>query len=173
MLLLLPLVMAIMPVWADDDDFLRADEAFKPTLTVTDGKIEAHWKIADGYYLYRDKFRVTSETPGVVLGDALYPPSDTKSDPNFGDIEVYHHDVMLTVPVSGGSGDTAIKLTYQGCAESGLCYPPQKKTLNVALAAAEPPPLQVPALGGKSLSDELGLGFGGFDDDILPVYEAF
>ena len=86
MLLLLPLVMAISPVLADDDDFLRADEAFKPTLTVSDGKIEAHWKIADGYYLYRDKFRVTSETPDVVLGDALYPPSETKTDPNFGDI---------------------------------------------------------------------------------------
>jgi len=179
LLLLLPLAIAIMPVWADDDDFLRADEAFKPSLTVTDGNIEAHWKIADGYYLYRDKFRIISETADVALGDALYPPSETKSDPNFGDIEVYHHDVTLTVPVTSGSGDTAIKLTYQGCAESGLCYPPQKKTLKVALAAAEaenerePLPQQIPVLGEKSLSDELGLGFGGFDDDILPVNEAF
>ncbi|MBG7601351.1 MAG: protein-disulfide reductase DsbD [Gammaproteobacteria bacterium] len=171
--LLLPLAMAVMPVWADDDDFLHPDEAFKPSLTVTDGNIEAHWKIADGYYLYRDKFRVTSETPGVVLEDAIYPSSETKSDPNFGDTEVYHHDVTLTVPVSSGGGDSAIKLTYQGCAESGLCYPPQKRTLNIILASAEPPPLQVPALGGKSLSEELGLGFGGFDDDILPVNEAF
>jgi thiol:disulfide interchange protein DsbD len=180
--LLLPLAMAVTPVWADDDEFLHPDEAFKPSLTVTDGNIEAHWKIADGYYLYRDKFRITSETPDVALGDALYPASETKSDPNFGDVEVYHHDVTLTVPVASGSGDTAIKLTYQGCADSGLCYPPQKRTLNVALAAAEiekeiekqtEPLPQIPLLGGKSLSDELGLGFGGFDDDILPVNEAF
>ena len=127
--LLLPLVMAVTPVWADND-FLRADEAFKPSLTVTDGKIEAHWKIAEGYYLYRDKFRVTSDTPGVVLGEVLYPSSETKSDPNFGDIEVYHHDVTLTVPISSDGGDSAIKLTYQGCADSGLCYPPQKVVLH-------------------------------------------
>ncbi|MEA3303929.1 MAG: protein-disulfide reductase DsbD [Pseudomonadota bacterium] len=191
MLLLLPLATQAIAFSSDDDEFLHPDEAFKPSLSVKDGNIEARWKIADGYYLYRDKFRVASETPAVVLGDPQLPPSETKSDPNFGDVEVYHHDVKLTVPVTSGGGDTAIKVTYQGCADSGLCYPPQKKTLNIALAAAviekqteqhteqqtenqtQPAPLKVPALGGKSLSDELGLGFGGFDDDILPVNEAF
>ncbi|MEN8214230.1 MAG: protein-disulfide reductase DsbD [Pseudomonadota bacterium] len=176
LLLLLPLATAALS-FSDDDDFLRPEEAFKPSLTVTDGNIEARWEIADGYYLYRDKFRVDSETPGVRLGEILYPPSETKSDPNFGDTEVYHHAVALSVPVAGGSGETEIKLTYQGCAESGLCYPPQKRTLKVALAAAEPPPQsaieEIPLLGGKPLSDELGLGFGGFDDGILPVDEAF
>lgn len=179
MLLLLPLATQAVAFSSDDDEFLHPDEAFKYSLSGTDGKIEVHWEIADGYYLYRDKFSVTSETPGVVLGEPHYPPSETKSDPNFGDTEVYHHDVKLTVPVVSGGGESAIKLTYQGCADSGLCYPPQKKTLKLVLAAAEteqqrePLPIQAPMLGGKSLSDELGLGIDGFDDDILPVNEAF
>lgn len=171
LVLLLP-VAAAMPSWGQEDDFLHPDEAFAPSLEAVGGAVEARWKIADGYYLYRDKFRLESETPGVELGEVAYPPAKTKSDPNFGDTEVYYKDVKLTAPLINGSGEAQIRLTYQGCAESGLCYPPQRKTLRVALAAVdEDAGIDVPLLGrGGPLSEQLGLGF---DDGVLPASEAF
>ena len=169
--LLLPLA-AAMPSWGLEDDFLHPDEAFAPSLVAVDGAVEARWEIADGYYLYRDKFRLDSETPGVKLGEVAFPPAKTKSDPNFGDTEVYYKGVKLTAPLIDGSGEAQIRLTYQGCAESGLCYPPQRKSLRVALAAAdEDASIDAPLLGGGgTLSEQLGLGF---DDGVLPASEAF
>jgi thiol:disulfide interchange protein DsbD len=95
-----------------------------------------------------------------------------------GEVEVYFNEVTVTIPVTSGSGAADVLVRYQGCAEKGLCYPPQKKNYTLELASA---PAAVntapasPALGAgkpgglQSLSGDLGLGF---QDDILPADQA-
>jgi thiol:disulfide interchange protein DsbD len=123
------------------EDFLDPAVAFKPTARALDGgKVEVHLAIAPGYYLYRDKFKFAIE--GKVgdsskLGTPGFPAGKIKHDPNFGDVEVFYREVTIGLPVEPPvSGELALRLTYQGCADAGLCYPPQTKVVTVAQPAA-------------------------------------
>ncbi|WP_233432812.1 protein-disulfide reductase DsbD [Solemya velum gill symbiont] len=156
----------------EEDEFLMPDEAFKADLVEVDGRLEARWQIVDGYYLYRDKLKFESLTDGVVLGEPQLPESKTKNDPNFGNTEVYYHALIASLPVEQGSGDAEVRVTYQGCAEKGLCYPPQRKVFPVVLAALATPaqaaPANDPVQEIAAIGDSLG-----FDDDLLPPEQAF
>jgi thiol:disulfide interchange protein DsbD len=95
-------------------------------------RLHLRWIIADGYYLYRNKFEVASESPDLRLGTPSYPPGTTKSDPFFGNQVVYTQQVDLVLPYArtdGGAHPLQIRVTYQGCAEAGLCYPPMVQVL--------------------------------------------
>jgi thiol:disulfide interchange protein DsbD len=124
----------------DDEEPLLPDEAFKlQTSTIDSNTIRAEWIIAEGYYLYRGKFKFTSDTPGVTLGDPSFPPGKVKEDEFFGKVETYRHQVAVDIPVK--RSDPAIKsinLTTisQGCADIGICYPPQTKTVKLDLPAS-------------------------------------
>lgn len=118
-----------------EEEFLDPDVAFVPTVSKgADGQVQVDWAIADGYYLYRDKFgfEVPAST-GVTIDAVQLSDGEIKDDPFFGKIEVYHHAVQAQLAVTGAaSTDTDLQLTYQGCAEAGICYPPIKKTLSIA-----------------------------------------
>jgi thioredoxin:protein disulfide reductase len=128
-----------------DSEFLDPDVAFRPSLTASaDGTaLIARWDIADGYYLYRDKLRAELEDgTGVSLHTAELPAGKVKQDETFGRVEVYYDMVEMRVPLS--RAETAampirVKLGYQGCAEAGICYPPQTKSLDLQLAAIAAP----------------------------------
>ena len=127
---------------AGDEQFLDADEAFKVSITPErPDLLLIQWEIADGYYLYRDKFKVQlAEGHDVVLGTPTLPPGETKHDEFFGDIQVFHHEVDLRVPLKRTSSDATnitLQVAYQGCAEAGICYPPIKKMLPVNLPALD------------------------------------
>ena len=121
------------------DEFLDPDEAFQASVSETrPGLLLVRWSIADGYYLYRDKLKVRLiEGPGVTLGAVELPPGETMHDEFFGDVQVFHHEVEARVPVQGttGAGEIKLQIAYQGCAEAGICYPPMKKLVDVALTA--------------------------------------
>ncbi|MBU1191568.1 MAG: protein-disulfide reductase DsbD [Gammaproteobacteria bacterium] len=125
----------------NDNEFLDPDIAFRPVITASaDGaELLVRWDIEDGYYLYRDKFRIALESSeGVTLQDAQFPAGEFKDDETFGRVEVYHHLVEARVPLSRSQTDATslrIKLSYQGCAEAGICYPPQNKILDVDVPA--------------------------------------
>lgn len=127
--------------FSNGDEFLDPDIAFQPTLSASaDGsQLIARWQIAKGYYLYRDKFRFDLETgDGIRLLAPQLPPGDVKNDETFGRVEVYHNDVEIRVPLQrDNTAATAVqvKLSYQGCAEAGICYPPQHKVLPLELPA--------------------------------------
>jgi thiol:disulfide interchange protein DsbD len=128
---------------AGDDDFLEPDQAFRHYVEVApDGTVLARWEVADGYYLYRDKFRfeVASGT-GVTLGAATLPPGKMKEDPAFGRVEVYYQGVEARVPITAGAPGAPfeVEVRYQGCAEAGLCYPPMTKRAALVLPAAFSP----------------------------------
>ncbi|MCL4316524.1 MAG: protein-disulfide reductase DsbD [Gammaproteobacteria bacterium] len=121
--------------------YLEVDDAFAFSAEAGAQHIVARWQIADGYYLYRDKFKFELKNPaGITLGPAQFPPGKIKADPNFGDTEVYHNavDVMLPLQRDAGTVDTPLTLQvqYQGCAEAGFCYPPVTKSIVISLPAA-------------------------------------
>ncbi len=125
----------------DDQEFLPPDEAFRLSTEVTGpNTIVARWDIAPDYYMYRDKFAFELvEGEGISLGQAELPPGEVKQDEFFGRVEVYHDRVEARLPVARTRAEAAsvtLRLTYQGCAEAGICYPPQKKLVELALPAA-------------------------------------
>jgi thiol:disulfide interchange protein DsbD len=123
---------------AGTGDFLPPDEAFRfgAGLPQPDS-IPLTWVIADGYYLYKDKISIESTTPNVQVGKPVLPQGKSKHDEYFGDTEVYYEVLEATLPVaraaSSATQSVHLKVTYQGCAEGGLCYNPITKEAVVAL----------------------------------------
>ncbi|HTH95216.1 MAG TPA: protein-disulfide reductase DsbD N-terminal domain-containing protein [Rhodocyclaceae bacterium] len=116
------------------EDPLDPAQAFRFSAQVVDAHtVEARWDIAPGYYLYRDKIAF-SVTPGTV-GKVVLPAGQTKEDPNFGSVETYRDTLRVQVPVNA-SGHITLNVTSQGCADLGVCYPPQKHAVELDLPAA-------------------------------------
>ena len=121
------------------DEFLDPEIAFVLRATaVGPDAIEARWDIADGYYIYRDRIQFrAAEGSGAALGEADFPKGKVKDDAYFGPMEVYYESVAARLPVVGAAGAPVdVDITYQGCAEAGLCYPPITKTVSLLLPAA-------------------------------------
>ena len=120
-----------------EPDFLSPDEAFRfSAMANGPDSIRLIWGVTDGYYLYRARIKASSDTAQAKLGELTLPTGETKMDEYFGKQEVYHHDVVGSISVArSSSGDLAVplKVTYQGCASAGLCYPPITKMVNVVL----------------------------------------
>jgi thiol:disulfide interchange protein DsbD len=121
-------------------DFLPVDEAFQPILTVLDGNtVEVAFRVADGYYLYKDKISATADSDTVMLGNLELPPGEMKTDQYFGEQEVYHGDVFARLPLVRATPETYtldLELRYQGCADGGICYPPVTRVMSVDLPQA-------------------------------------
>jgi len=124
---------------AQAQEFLDPAVAFKPTARALDAQtIEVGFEIAKGYYLYRDKFKFAVEGDTVTLGTPVFPRGKEKIDENFGKVEVFYKNVAIRLPVQrNASGVLPLKLnvTSQGCADAGVCYPPQTQMVSVELPA--------------------------------------
>ncbi|MGR9100220.1 MAG: protein-disulfide reductase DsbD [Gammaproteobacteria bacterium] len=155
----------------NDEDLLPPEKAFRVSTSASGGQILVRWEIADGYYLYRDKFRIESRTPAVKLENPVMPDGIVKNDEFFGEVEIYRG--LLEVPVfidnSGHASALKLYLQYQGCADVGVCYPPQIAELDIALPAAKPAPMDADPL--NSLVGGLKLNL--FEDELLPPDQAF
>ena len=127
----------LKPGKAGNDEFLPPDEAFKLTATAEHADAATlNWIVADGYYLYKSRISVVSRTGGMRIGSPVLPKGDLKHDEFFGDTEVYHQALEASVPVAraaNSNGALELDVTYQGCAEGGLCYNPITKTVAVEL----------------------------------------
>jgi thiol:disulfide interchange protein len=126
-----------------EPEFLPPEQAFKVRVTVRDAHtLAAEFVPAQGYYLYRDKIRfILPEGAPVSVAEVALPAGERKDDPNFGVTEVYHVPVRARVALArtdSAEQPIALEVRYQGCADQGLCYPPEKKVFNLLLAAAEP-----------------------------------
>lgn len=141
---------------AQAEEFLDPAVAFKPSARALDGQtIEISYQIAKGYYLYRDKFRFAVEGESATLGTPTFPPGKEKMDENFGKVEVYYKSVAVRVPVertASGVLPLKLKVTSQGCADAGVCYPPQPQMVSLEL----PDPATTPSAAQGS-GDESGL----------------
>jgi thioredoxin:protein disulfide reductase len=130
------------------NSFPPPDQVFRFSAVAKDAKtLELHWGVSPGYYLYRQRFDIKSDNPDVQLGTPDFPQGEIKNDQYLGTSEIYKQDVDVLVPVTVSNGASKFRLTvvYQGCAEAGLCYPPQTKVQDVDLAAAAALPSAAPA----------------------------
>ena len=136
-LLLLTGTAAAKPWWlsgaaTNEDGFLDPNVAFRVSAGVDGNAIRVRWIIADGYYIYRQKIEIRPESPDLTLSAPQLPAGLVKIDPYLGRQEIYQQQVEVIVPYSrtdAGAHPLQIKVTYQGCAEAGLCYPPITKVL--------------------------------------------
>ncbi|MFP5382451.1 MAG: protein-disulfide reductase DsbD [Gammaproteobacteria bacterium] len=129
-----------------DSEFLPVREAFRLTLASDDHGFTAHWQVTPGHYLYRDKFafKVVDDAGQAMelLGSPQAPQGELKDDEIFGRVEVFHQDVAVRVPliVQPGVTQATLKITYQGCADAGLCYPPETESWPVDFTGMSPDP---------------------------------
>ena len=115
--------------------FLAVDEAFAFSARLAGNRLIAEWRMPPGYYLYRHGFRIEGG-PGVVLGAADIPPGRPKVDDYFGETVVYYDAVEIAATVhQHPAGEVKANVGYQGCADYGLCYPPQVRSVALAVAA--------------------------------------
>lgn len=115
---------------AEEKVFLPVEQAFPLEWKVTKTGVQLSFDTQEGYYLYKDKFR-TSVSDGVVLQPVRFSnEGKIKNDPNFGQVTVIHQPVTLSFDYAG-KGDLTVR--YQGCADKGLCYLPQKSTFSLPL----------------------------------------
>jgi len=154
----------------DPSELLPVERAFALTARTVGQNIEVSWRVADGYYLYRHALGFDAIGDGLVLGPADIPPGEQAVDEFFGDIETYRNDLVVVVPVVNwpASGPAQLTVRFQGCADVGVCYPPERQPVTV-----EPPrPQSEPAL-----ENSLRALFGASAEDLaggaLPEEQAF
>lgn len=152
------------------DEFLEPERAFALSARALDERrVELTFDVAPGYYLYRDKFRF--EAANVALGDAVVPPGKTKFDETFQkEVETHRGAVRIVLPVAQAQGPFTLEVTSQGCADRGLCYPPQQQQVAVSLAGfggdgtsrlltaalSEPAPAATPSAVSAALAGQDG-----------------
>src|SRR5260221_475937 len=128
----------LLPGASGSQDFLPAEVGFRAAARVeAPDRVRFSWAIAPGYYLYKSRLKFATSSPGISLGPPQLPDGDTKTDEYFGKQVVYHMELIAHLGVqraanAGGLLDLAV--TYQGCAEAGLCYPPITRQFRLDLS---------------------------------------
>ena len=141
---------AASPAQAAEDGFLDPEKAFVLRTDVVGPEkntLSLKFKIAPGYYMYRERFEFVAETPVLILGAPVFPKGQVKYDPTFNkEMELYFKDFEILLPLKGASQVSIsapeqtlkIKLIGQGCASAGLCYPPMDFFVTVSTLANSP-----------------------------------
>jgi thiol:disulfide interchange protein DsbD len=169
------LSLANLPVFAlGNDELLPPEQAFRISGRATAAdRLEVSWDIAEGYYLYRDKLRFESRTEAIQTAPPVLPDGEIKHDEFFGEMVIYRHALTIPVPltVSNGTSSLQLRVRYQGCADQGICYPPQTTVLDITLPAAAPAvqanPIQQLVKSNRGITLNLS------EDDLLPPDQAF
>lgn len=173
----------------DPDDLLPVGEAFDLDASVGSDQsaIDLTWAIADGYYMYRHAFLFEPVGESLQLGTPEIESGQAYTDEFFGEVEIYRGSARVRVPVTAlpESGDLMIEVGYQGCADLGVCYPPQREQVRLDAAElrvdgrpAAPRSEPVPGGSGNALDDLLS-GFGDSNSGLtgrgapLPPEQAF
>ncbi|ONO89159.1 protein-disulfide reductase DsbD [Burkholderia cenocepacia] len=118
------------------DDFLDPSVAFKFSASESPGQVDVRFKIANGYYMYRERFAFAVKSGQATLGETQFPAGHVKFDQTFQkDVETYRDEVVVHVPVKQAAGPFELAVTSQGCADEGICYPPAEHVMKVDGAA--------------------------------------
>ncbi|PIY06216.1 MAG: thiol:disulfide interchange protein, partial [Gallionellaceae bacterium CG_4_10_14_3_um_filter_60_1069] len=145
-----PLAQADLLSFGNKPKFLPPDQAFVLKIEVVDQRtLRAHFTITPGYYLYRDKTTFSIANDTAKIAHVTLPPGETKNDPNFGVLQVFHDSFQgeLALEAVDVKMPLAVQATYQGCSDEGLCYPPIEKryTLELTQVVSTAPPVITPA----------------------------
>ena len=160
----------LLPLAVLAQDLLEPEKAFRISARALDAKsVEVSFAIADGYYMYRDKFRFAAEG-AARLGAPDFPQGVRKKDEFFGEVETYRKQVAIRVPVEGAADALKLVVTSQGCADIGVCYVPMDSLVTVSLASAGSPPSLTPA--PFSVTPEARFSIFASDVDIARLFEG-
>ncbi|WP_024678927.1 protein-disulfide reductase DsbD [Pseudomonas syringae] len=143
-------------------DFLPVRQAFQLSLIeTTPESIKLRLVATDGYYLYRHRFQFRTEPADIGLGEAQLPKGEQKHDEYFGDVEVYHGILDIDLPRKPGEQRPfTLVATYQGCADKGLCYPPETERLSIGnVTGSSPEALAAPVSASSWSWKEIALFF--------------
>ncbi len=162
--LLLPLFLLLFSTFSQaESDLLPADEAFSFKASVVNDEILLNWDIAQGYYLYKEKIKISSDFPSQ-LGTAKFPKAKIKDDEFFGKVGIYRNNVVVAIPVLKGDAQSIqLNVTFQGCADLGVCYPPITKSVTLDISS-----IYTPSLVGSILS-EAKIGVQSMIDKVTPI----
>ena len=169
---------ASVPAFAADIDLPPVDQVFVLSAKATArDRIEVSWKIADGFYLYRHRTSVKADA-GIANATFGLPDGDKHHDEFFGDVETYRGSLtgVLTGIASDRATSTTLTIKYQGCADAGVCYPPQTRTLKVVLpsvANGDAGLAGLPQRGGGLFGFGNAASTGAVDAAPLPEDRAF
>jgi thiol:disulfide interchange protein DsbD len=141
---------------AHAQDVVRPEVAFPYTIEATASAVELRFAVLDGYYLYRERFGFATSTPGIRLGAPQFPRGEDHEDEFFGKQEVYRREFTITLPYTRTDAVDRLdlELKLQGCADIGLCYPPQTWPSSVSLPPAVATAAASPLLFGAGAADE-------------------
>ena len=135
-------------------EFLPVREAYRLDGALTaDGQLRLYWQIAKGYYLYQHMFTVRQADASAPAHLSIsFPPALDKTDEFFGDVSVYYDEADLTATLPDDATRLTLAITYQGCADAGLCYPPETEHLlvDVVTSAVTPTTFEREPLGAAS-----------------------
>lgn len=121
---------------AAEPKLLPPEQAFRFSARALDARtLEARFTVADGYYLYRDKLKFAVAPDAAVLPKQELPPGKLKEDQFFGKVETYRGVVVVKLPLDNAVAGQSIALSAesQGCADAGVCYPPNRQTITLTL----------------------------------------
>lgn len=165
--------------------FLPVDQAFAFDFKQQNDKLSLSWQIGPGYYLYQQKFAFVPTQ--ATIGTPVFPAGQPHRDEFFGDVSIYRQQVVVTIPIQQADNNGSLSVTYQGCAESGFCYPPETRVIPLNAVAATPSvsnampanrptadkPAEAPAVTKLPFSPLwallIGLGIA-FTPCVLPMY---
>jgi thiol:disulfide interchange protein len=118
-------------------EFLSVEQAYRLNVEVeTDQRLRLYWQIEDSYYLYQHRFKFSlSDTAGDIALDVTLPPALERTDEYFGDVSVYYRDADLSLATSRPFTQATLAVTSQGCADAGLCYPPNTEYFEIDFAS--------------------------------------
>jgi thioredoxin:protein disulfide reductase len=141
---------------AAQPDLLEPEKAFRFSARALDASnIEVRYQIADGYYLYRERFAFAAAPNSVKLGAAQIPEGKKKKDDFFGEVQTHRGELKIIVPLAdAGGGKIALTATSQGCADVGVCYVPMESKVQLVMA------------GGTAI---VAGGIGGTRDQVDPL----
>jgi len=121
------------------DDFLDPAVAFKFSAAEKSGEVEVTYRIADGYYMYRERFAFATRNGTATIGEPQLPAGHVKFDQTFNkNVETYRNELTIRIPVKQAAGPFDLAVTSQGCADAGICYPPMERVYHVSGPALQP-----------------------------------
>jgi Thiol:disulfide interchange protein len=144
------LLFGLSAAYAHADHFLSPDQAFSFSAKLSSpDHLQLRWDVAPGYHLYRDRIQVSVLPSSILLGKYTLPKGVMLNDPAFGKMRVLEGENSVIIPFSVKGtppGTLTVKATYQGCANAGVCYPEQSKTVQLSLLAPASAPIPTASL---------------------------
>jgi thiol:disulfide interchange protein DsbD len=158
------------PAWSAQD-LLEPEKAFRFSARALDeASIEVRFDIAQGYYLYRERFKFMAE--GARLGNPDLPRGAKHKDEFFGEVETYRKEVRIRLPAEQAAGPVALTVISQGCADAGVCYVPMESKATVHLASAGATAAAFATQGPREVDAQPRWSLFASDMDIVRLFEG-